>query len=802
MNTYRVHAIEGAALSTKSGIQKLLSVHESNIEKTRIYVLTSVSSAELSLVSMTEKAENRDERLWSMLEHCRSNWIELGESALGGTDGDVIDAINTGFSEVEDLLRAIWLLGSASESACRFLLAKTSCFLAIILRAFFCDHGIDAEAFPVEEAIRAKEFASSAVFVYGNLILPSVMQRDASGRVRHEGESEYTASIIANNLSAPLTFWNMRSLLYTASIKDVPSAAVIDEMSYQEATELSFFGAPIVHPHAFLPVLEKKLPINLRYWGDIDNPGTLVSAGIKKGAKASVKAFSTVRNVSLITIEGGGMSGVPGVSSRLFSALRNENISVIFISQASSEYSISIAVPKDSSNLAGRIIRKEFSVELGNKAIDRIDVLPECAILAAVGDEMAGSIGVAGKFFSSLARAGVNIMAIAQGSGERNISAVIKQQDSTKALRALHSVFFLSEQTLSIGLIGPGNIGGTLLDQIAREKERLKRDFDLDIRIRGIATSRKMLLSEDGVDLSCWREEFEKGAVAYNDQVFFNHISATYYPHKAIVDCTSSQECADRYLSLLESGFHVITPNKKASSARYDSYKAVMDASHRTGNKFLYETTVGAGLPIITTIKDLRETGDNVLKVEGMVSGTLAWLFSNFDGSVPFSSLVLKAKEMGYTEPDPRDDLSGMDVARKTVILAREIGYKVEVEDINIRSLVPENLRTLSKDEFLERLPEMDAGMDELLRKAKAEGKSLRYVGKVDGGVCSVDLEFCDPDHPFSQASGTDNVIAFTTKRYFRQPLVIKGPGAGPEVTAAGVFADILRLGQYLGSRI
>ena len=799
---YRVHAIEGAALSTRREIEKLLKVHAAEKERSQIYVLSPVSSAELNLVSMLDKAELRDEKIWALLEKSRSCWIELSENAIGSADRDVIDAINQGFNEVEDVLRAVSLLSQASDNARRFLLSKTSQFLSLILSASFLSNGIDSEAISVDEALARTSFQKKAVFVYGDLVIPSEIMHDASGRIRTEGESEYTAALIASNLSAPLTFWNMRSLLYTASIRDVPGAEVISRMSYSEATELSFFGAPIVHPHAFIPAMDKKLPIRLRYWKDPESEGTLVTSESGRLFKGGVKAFSTVRNVSLITIEGGGMAGVPGVSSRLFSALRSEGISVIFISQASSEYSISIALPKDKSVQAEKIIRSEFAVELATKMIEKIETLTDCAILAAVGDDMAGSIGVSGKFFSALARARVNVMAIAQGSGERNISAVIREQDSTKALRALHSVFFLSDQTLSVGLIGPGNIGGTLLDQIAEESERLKRDFDLDIRIRGIATSRKMLLSEDGVDLGTWREQFDKFAVAYNDEIFLSHISASYYPHKAIVDCTSSQDIADRYLEFIEKGFHVITPNKKSLSSSYSYYKELMDASYVTGNKFLYETTVGAGLPIVCTLKDLRETGDTILKVEGMVSGTLAWLFSNYDGSMPFSQLVKNAKDMGYTEPDPRDDLSGMDVARKTVILAREIGYDVEVSDIEIRSLVPENLKTLSKDEFLDRLSEMDDDMLSLLNKAKSEGKCLRYVGKVDGGKCSVDLELCDLDHPFAQANGTDNVIAFTTKRYFKQPLVIKGPGAGPEVTAAGVFSDILRLGQYLGSRI
>ena len=475
---------------------------------------------------------------------------------------------------------------------------------------------------------------------------------------------------------------------------------------------------------------------------------------------------------------------------------------MILISQASSEYSICFAVPQSEAAAASKTVKKEFQAELSSGDISSVETENDLAILAAVGESMPGRVGVAGKFFSSLAKAGVNIRAIAQGSSERNISAVIRSDESGKALRALHSSFFLSAQTLSVGLFGPGNIGGTLLDQIAAEGDRLRREFDLDIRIRGIATSKKMLLSEEGIDLSRWREELEEHGVVYRDDVFLNHVSASYYPHAVIVDCTSSEERARQYTKLIEQGFHIVTPNKKAGSGPYDEYERLMEASSSTGRKFLYETTVGAGLPVICTLKDLRETGDSVEKVEGMVSGTLCWLLSEYDGTVPFSSLVLKAKELGYTEPDPRDDLSGMDVARKTVILARELGYDTEVSDIAVESLVPDSLKDASKEEFLSRLSEMDDRMKRLYDDASSRGMKLRYVGKVENGVCSVSLAEYPLDHPFSQAKGTDNVISFTTQRYHKQPLVIKGPGAGPEVTAAGVFSDILRLSAYLGSKI
>ena len=803
MSGIRVHALEGSMLSSKTGINKLLTIARKGEESTKVFVLSSVESPDLSMTALLAAAADNDERLWGRLERSQNAWIEAADSTLFSEDsGKIENMINASFSEIEEILHAVWLMKDAPASAGKYLAKLTSSYISMILDAKFREEGIASTVMTPEEAVKSDRLPEGVVFVSGNLY--SVKNAaDASGRVRSEGESEYTASLIASNHKAPLTFWNSRSLLCSASRRDVPSAHVIKNLTYDEATELSFFGAPIIHPHAFQPAAAQNLPISLRYWGDIEDEGTLITAkSLNEDSRTAVKAFSVVRRVALINMEGSGMSGVPGVSSRLFSALRREGISVILISQASSEYSICLAVPQSEVSAAVRTVRKEFQSELASGDISSVESENELAILAAVGENMPGRIGVAGKFFSSLAKAGVNIRAIAQGSSERNISAVIRSDESGRALRALHSSFFLSAQTLSVGLFGPGNIGGTLLDQIAAESDRLRREFDLDIRIRGIATSKKMLLSEEGIDLSRWREELAEHGVVYRDDVFLSHISASYYPHAVIVDCTSSEERAKQYASFIRQGFHIVTPNKKAGSGPYEEYESLMEESGRTGRKFLYETTVGAGLPVICTLKDLRETGDSVEKVEGMVSGTLCWLLSEYDGTVPFSSLVLKAKELGYTEPDPRDDLSGMDVARKTVILARELGYRTEVSDIAVQSLVPDSLKNASKEEFLERLCEMDDDMKRLYDEAESRNMKLRYVGKVENGICSVSLAEYPLDHPFSQAKGTDNVISFTTQRYHKQPLVIKGPGAGPEVTAAGVFSDILRLSAYLGSRI
>ena len=797
MNPISVHALEGAMLSNATDAERLLRIASEGFVTT-VFVVSPVTSPELSLEGLLASSRDNDEKLWSRLEKSQNAWIELSETILSDAS-QVEESISQSFSEVEDILRAVWILRDTDQSQSRYLATLTSSFISLIFSEVLRANGIKSSTISAREAVDAKELPEGALFVTGDLFIPSEAF-NAAGKAMKEGGSEYTASLIAAVHDAPVTFWNSRSPLCSASRRDVPSAPVIKHLTYAEATELSFFGAPIIHPQSFQPSENKGLPVYLRCWKDYDESTEISSASVSDSGP--VKAFSVVRGVALVNVEGSVMSGVPGFSSRLFTALRNEKISVILISQASSEYSICFAVPEKQAGRAEKTLRSEFSSEIQEKGISKIETELGSSIIAAVGEGMPGHLGTAGKFFSSLARAGVNIRAIAQGSSERNISAVIKSEESGKALRALHSSFFLSAQTLSIGLIGPGNIGGTLLDQLASESDRLRREFDLDIRIRGIATSKKMLLSESGIDLSNWRNEFSAKSVAYNEDVFLSHINAAYYPHAVLVDCTSSEERSRQYRKYIEMGFHVITPNKKAGSGPYDYYEKLMALSQRTGRKFLYETTVGAGLPVICTLKDLRETGDTVYKIEGMVSGTLAWLFSMYDGTMPFSSLVLKAKEQGFTEPDPRDDLSGMDVARKTVILARELGYRTEVSDIDVESLVPEVLRNVPKDEFMKRLPELDGRIKELYDRAAANGMKLRYVGKVEDGVCSVSLAEYPADHPFSTASGTDNVIAFTTARYNKEPLVIKGPGAGPEVTAGGVFADILRLSAYLGSRI
>jgi aspartokinase/homoserine dehydrogenase 1 len=419
-----------------------------------------------------------------------------------------------------------------------------------------------------------------------------------------------------------------------------------------------------------------------------------------------------------------------------------------------------------------------------------------------VGDGMAGAHGVAAKVFNSLGDAAISVRAIAQGASERNISVVVDGKVAAKALRAVHAAFYLSPNTLSIGLIGPGTVGRVLLAQIDTQIERL-RALNLDLRVRGIASSKRMLLEETAVDLDRWAERLAEAGVPLDLEKFANHVQADYIPHTVMIDCTASADVGSNYVGWLKRGIHVVTPNKKANSGTLPYYRALQQAGRETGTHYLYEATVGAGLPIIQTLRDLRETGDEITRIEGIFSGTLAYLFNVFDGTESFSSIVRAAKTKGYTEPDPRDDLSGMDVARKLIILAREMGLTLEMADVRVEGLVPQALEKCGVDEFMARLPEFDAAMAQTLEQARAKNEVLRYVGRIDAdGKATVGLMRLDAKHAFANIALTDNVVRFATRRYCDNPLIVQGPGAGPEVTAAGVFSDLLRLSAYLGAHL
>jgi aspartokinase/homoserine dehydrogenase 1 len=614
--------------------------------------------------------------------------------------------------------------------------------------------------------------------------------------------SDFSGSIFGSLLdAAEIHIWTDVDGVLSADPRRVPDAKVIDALSYNEAMELAYFGAKVIHPQTMAPAVGRGIPIWIRNTFAPHIQGSLISA--KPDSKLPVKGITSIENIAMVNVEGAGMIGVPGTAHRLFGALREEGISVILISQGSSEHSICCAIPGTEADRASRVVTAAFDREIKEGQIQSIQVDKDLAILAVVGDGMAGLPGVSGKVFNALGSASVNVHAIAQGASERNISVVVDQKDATRALRAVHSGFYLSPHTISIGLVGPGAVGRVLLEQIAAERDRLLRDFKLDLRVRGLMTSRKMLLSEGGVSIENWKQSLEASTTPADIDKFVEHLHVDHLPHTVILDCTADDSVAKHYASWLEAGIHVVTPNKKANSGPLAYYESLKDARKRGGSSYLYEATVGAGLPVISTLRDLRETGDKISSVEGIFSGTLAYLFNVYDGKTPFSDIVKDAKAKGYTEPDPRDDLSGTDFVRKVIILGREMGLKLEMKDVQVESLIPAGLEKGSIDDFLNGLPKYDGDMKKRFDAAASRGKVLRYMGRLTAdGKAVVGVVELDKTHAFANIALTDNVVRYATARYNSNPLIVQGPGAGPAVTAAGVFADLLRVCSYLGASL
>ncbi|HEX3847903.1 MAG TPA: bifunctional aspartate kinase/homoserine dehydrogenase I [Steroidobacteraceae bacterium] len=637
----------------------------------------------------------------------------------------------------------------------------------------------------------------------GRLIVTGFIATTVKGHQTTLGRngSDFSGSIFGALLSAAeIIIWTDVDGVLSADPRLVPNAQVIDQLSYNEAMELAYFGAKVIHPQTMEPAVARDIPIYIRNTFAPQKHGTLICAN--PVSKLKVKGITTIDPVALVNVEGAGMIGVPGTAHRLFGALRDDGISVILISQGSSEHSICFAIPESQAVRAEDAVRRAFDAELRDGQIQHIEVGLGLSILAVVGDGMAGAHGVAANVFNSLGDAAISVRAIAQGASERNISVVVDGKVGAKALRAVHAAFYLSPNTVSIGLIGPGTVGRVLLAQIQSQLERL-RGLNIDLRVRGIATSKRMLLEENAVDLDRWPERLAQAGEPLDLAKFAGHVQADYIPHTVMIDCTASAEVGNAYASWLSRGIHIVTPNKKANTGTLQYYRALREAGRAAGTHFLYEATVGAGLPVIHTLRDLRQTGDDITSIEGILSGTLAYLFNVFDGREAFSSIVRAAKAKGYTEPDPRDDLSGLDVARKLIILGREMGLTLEMSDVKVQGLVPKALESCSVEEFMARLPEFDAEMAATLEEARSAGQVLRYVGRVDAaGRATVGLVRLDAGHAFANIALTDNVVRYATRRYCDNPLIVQGPGAGPEVTAGGVFSDLLRLSAYLGAHL
>ena len=628
-------------------------------------------------------------------------------------------------------------------------------------------------------------------------LVPGFISRDAAtdevtnlGR----GGSDYTAAIIAAAIDADvLEIWTDVDGFMTADPRVIKTAYTINELSYVEAMELCNFGAKVIYPPTIYPVCVKNIPIRVKNTFNPQNPGTIIKDKIDNDSKP-IKGISSINGTAIITVTGLSMVGVIGVNRRIFTALADKGISVFMVSQASSENSTSIGVREVDADAAVRVLNEEFAKEIEMGAMFPMFAESGLATIAVVGENMKHTPGIAGKLFGTLGRSGISVIACGQGASETNISFVVDSKYLRKSLNVLHDSFFLSEyKVLNLFICGVGTVGGKLIEQIKQQYEELKQNSKLKLNVVGIASSKKAIFNRDGINLDTYKEELEASEPSDTEKLRQEVIGMNIF-NSVFVDCTASSAVASLYQSLLEHNTSVVAANKIAASGDYDNYMRLKRTALERGVKYLFETNVGAGLPIIGTINDLRNSGDTILKIEAVLSGTLNFIFNSISADVTFSEAVRMAQERGYSEPDPRIDLCGMDVLRKLVILTREAGYKVELDEIEKHLFVPAPFFEGSIDDFWKHLPELDAGFEERRKKLEAEGKRLRFVATVDHGKTSVALKEVDSSHPFYNLEGSTNIVMLTTERYKEYPMLIQGYGAGASVTAAGVFANIMSI--------
>ncbi|HEU4767803.1 MAG TPA: bifunctional aspartate kinase/homoserine dehydrogenase I [Pyrinomonadaceae bacterium] len=812
---WTVHKFGGTSVANADRYRAVCEIILSQRSDERVgIVVSAMSGVTNGLIEAVNLAAAQDETYLQKLHDLENRHVET--VAALQLHESLTDTVVSDFNAIREVLRGVWITRLASERIIEFVSGHGELWSAQLLHAYFESRGhraswLDARKVLIVEPntntvtvdwetskqkLQEQHLETDFLVITGYI----ASTHDGVATTLKRNGSDLSASIFGALLGADaVTIWTDVEGVFSADPRRVPDAVVIPELSYQEAAELAYFGAKVIHPNTMSPAIAHNITVWIKNTFKPDAPGTRISATSPKDMP--IKGFAAVEDMVLINVEGTGMIGIPGVAHKVFGALRAVDVSVVMISQASSEHSICFAVPRVHAELAKETVEETFVVEMQRGEVQTVDLTEGCCIIAMVGDGMIERLGMAGKFFSALGKAGINVRAIAQGSSERNISAVIEQAEATKALRAIHSAFYLSNQTLSIGVIGTGLIGGTLLSQLQTRIEELKRQRGIDLRVRGIMNSRRMITADRHLALDRWRDELGESTSAADLESFINHVNADHLPHSVLIDATASTELTEHYESWLARGINIITPNKKSNAGPFPAYRSLRETARKHQRYFLYETNVGAGLPIIQTLRGLVETGDEVIKIEGVLSGTLSYIFNSLDGSRTFSEVVREAHSLGLTEPDPREDLSGMDVARKLIILAREMGLEVEMDSVHVESLVAEDLREGTVDQYLKTLGKHDEVIASLLNSARDKGEVVRYVGTIDSdGNLSAQMRSFPLDHAFASLTGSDNIVSFQTARYNSQPMIVRGPGAGPEVTAAGVFADLLRLASFLGA--